>query len=96
MQEEKQKIPLVSGASSGRGRVIAVALAQLGIRVNVVASGLIETDMIEKAPKEQIKQLIPMTCIGKPEEVARVVVFLCSDAASSMTGKVLSVNGGLV
>ena len=96
MQEEKQKIPLVSGVSGGRGRIIAVALARLGIRVNVVASGLIETDMIEKAPKEQIKQLIPMACIGKPEEVARVVVFLCSDAASSMTGKVLSVNGGLV
>ncbi len=76
-------------------RAVASEVARLGIRVNVVAPGLIETDMIEKAPKAQIKAMIPMARIGRPEEVARVVGFLCSDAASYMTGQILSVNGGM-
>ncbi len=76
-------------------RVVASEVARLGIRVNVVAPGLIETDMIADAPKDHIKTLIPMARIGKPEEVAKVVVFLCSDAASYMTGQILSVNGGM-
>jgi len=76
-------------------RVVASEVARLGIRVNVVAPGLIETDMIADAPKEHIKTLIPMARIGKPEEVARVVAFLCSDDASYITGQILSVNGGM-
>ncbi|MCW5204383.1 SDR family oxidoreductase, partial [Desulfobulbus sp. N2] len=71
-------------------------VARLGIRVNVVAPGLIETDMIQEAPKDLIKSMIPMARIGKPEEVAKVVGFLCSDAASYLTGQVISVNGGMV
>jgi 3-oxoacyl-[acyl-carrier protein] reductase len=76
-------------------RSVAAEVARLGIRMNVVAPGLIDTDMIETAPKEQIKAMIPMARIGKPEEVARVVGFLCSDAASYVTGQVISVNGGM-
>ena len=76
-------------------RSVASEVARLGIRVNVVAPGLIDTEMIKKAPLEQIKALIPMARIGKPEEVAKVVRFLCSDDASYMTGQVLSVNGGM-
>jgi len=76
-------------------RVVASEVARLGIRVNVVAPGLIETDMIADAPKDHIKTLIPMARIGRPEEVAKVVAFLCSDAASYMTGQILSVNGGM-
>ncbi len=76
-------------------RVVASEVARLGIRVNVVAPGLIETDMITAAPKAQIKAMIPMARIGKPEEVARVVAFLCSDAASYVTGQMISVNGGM-
>ena len=77
-------------------RAVASEVARLGIRVNVVAPGLIETDMIETAPKEHIKNLIPMARIGRPEEVAAVVGFLCSDAASYITAQVISVNGGML
>ncbi len=77
-------------------RSVAAEVARLGIRVNVVAPGLIETEMIKDAPKEHIRNLIPMARIGKPEEVAGVVSFLCSDAASYITGQVISVNGGML
>ena len=79
----------------GASRSIASEVARLGIRVNVVAPGLIETEMIEKAPVTMIKSLIPMARVGKPEEVAKVVKFLCSDDASYITGQVISVNGGM-
>lgn len=80
---------------NGASRTVAAEVARLGIRVNVVAPGLIETDMIEQAPKAEIKAMIPMARIGKPEEVAKVVGFLCSDEASYLTGQVISVNGGM-
>ncbi|BDD86299.1 3-oxoacyl-ACP reductase FabG [Desulfofustis limnaeus] len=82
-------------AINAASRVVAAEVARLGIRVNVVAPGLIDTDMIAAAPKEQIKSLIPMARIGRPEEVARVVRFLCSEDASYITGQVISVNGGM-
>lgn len=79
----------------GASRAVAWEVARLGIRVNVVAPGLIETDMIKGAPVENIKNLIPMARIGQPAEVARVVRFLCSEDASYITGQVISVNGGM-
>lgn len=79
----------------GASRSLAAEVARLGIRVNVVAPGLIETEMIEDAPVANIKQLIPMARIGQPEEVARVVRFLCSEDASYVTGQVIVVNGGM-
>jgi len=77
-------------------RSVASEVARLGIRVNVVAPGLIDTEMIKDAPVANIKTLIPMGRIGKPEEIAKVVRFLCSDDASYVTGQVLSVNGGML
>jgi 3-oxoacyl-[acyl-carrier protein] reductase len=76
-------------------RSLATEVARVGVRVNVVAPGLIETDMIKDAPVEQIKQIIPMARLGKPEEVANVIRFLCSDDASYVTGQVIGINGGI-
>ena len=76
-------------------RVLSSEVARLGIRVNVVAPGAIDTDMVRDAPLEHIKQVIPLGRIGRPEEVAKVVRFLCSNDASYITGQVISVNGGM-
>ncbi len=80
----------------GASRSLASEVARLGIRVNVVAPGLIKTEMLQDVPKEMIKQIIPMGRVGLPEEVAKVVRFLCSDDASYITGQVISVNGGMI
>lgn len=80
----------------GACRSLASEVARLGIRVNVVAPGLIETEMIQAIPKTMIKQIVPMGRVGLPEEVAKVVRFLCFEDASYITGQVISVNGGMI
>ncbi len=77
-------------------KTLAMELGGRGIRVNAVAPGLIETDMIQDIPQlEEYKKRIPLQRFGTVEEVAGAVAFLCSPDASYITGHTLSVNGGL-
>ena len=76
-------------------RAVAREAARLGVRVNVVAPGLIETEMTGEAHVAAFKDIVPMARIGKPEEVAKVVRFLCSDDASYITGETICVDGGM-
>lgn len=75
---------------------LSMEVGSRGIRVNAVAPGLIETEMIAGIPNlEEFKKRIPLGRFGSPDEVASVVGFLCSTDASYVTGCTISVNGGL-
>lgn len=77
-------------------KTLAMELGARGIRVNAVAPGLIETPMIQDIPHpEKIIERIPLGRMGRADEVASAVSFLCSSEASYITGHTLSVNGGL-
>jgi len=78
----------------GASKALASEVAKRNILVNVVSPGFIETNMTKKLPMESILPMIPLGRVGSPEEVAGAVSFLCSDAASYITGQVISVNGG--
>ena len=83
----------------GFTRALATELAGKNIRVNAIAPGYIETDMLARTPKqirENIKGIIPCKRTGKAEEVARVVMFLASEDASYIFGQTLVVDGGLL
>jgi 3-oxoacyl-[acyl-carrier protein] reductase len=80
----------------GAAKSLALELAKRKITVNVVAPGLIETDMIASLPTDELKKMIPMQRLGQPEEVAATVAFLLSEGAGYITGQTLSVNGGML
>ena len=75
---------------------LARELGPKGIRVNAVAPGITNTDMMQAVPKEVIEPMIaqiPLRRMGEPEDIANAVVFLASEKASYITGVVLSVDG---
>jgi len=87
------------GAVNSFTRALATELAGRNVTVNAVAPGFIATDMSEavrnKAGDFIEKKLIPMKRLGQPEDIAQMVVFLASSAASYVTGQVITVDGGL-
>lgn len=88
--------PASKFAVNGMTVSLARELGPKGIRVNAVAPGIIETDMMKAVPKGIIEPLIaqiPLRRLGKPEDVANAFVFLASDEASYINGVVLSVDG---
>lgn len=82
----------------GMTKALAKEMARNHITVNAIAPGFIETDMVKGIPdkvKEKILTQVPLGRFGRPEEVAKAVVYLASDDASYITGHVLNINGGM-
>lgn len=86
------------GAINSFTRALAKETAKRGVTVNAVAPGFIATDMSEAVRNKAgdlIQKAIPAGRLGQPEDIAAVVVFLCSPAAAYITGQVITVDGGL-
>jgi NAD(P)-dependent dehydrogenase (short-subunit alcohol dehydrogenase family) len=75
-------------------REMAHDFAPHGVRVNAIAPGEIRTEMVSPETEARFSPVIPMGRIGAPEEVAKVIFFLCSDASSYVTGEEIQINGG--
>lgn len=80
----------------GATKSLALELGKRKITVNCVAPGIIETDMIDDTFADEAKKMIPLRRFGQAEEVASLVGYLMSDAASYITRQVISVNGGML
>jgi 3-oxoacyl-[acyl-carrier protein] reductase len=79
----------------GAAKALAREVGRKNILVNVVAPGVVETEMVAHLPKEQIMPLIPLNRFGKVEDVAALVNFLCTEENMYIHGQVIGVNGGL-
>lgn len=83
----------------GLTRSLALELAPSHIRVNCVAPGVINTDMVQVLGQETLRDLAEQTPLGRlgtPEDVAHAVAFLASDKASFLTGQILAADGGFI
>ncbi|MBR1990065.1 MAG: SDR family oxidoreductase, partial [Firmicutes bacterium] len=88
--------PTSKSAVNGFTRSLARELGPKGIRVNAVAPGIIETDMMKAVPKAVIEPMIaqiPLRRMGQPEDIANAYLFLASDEAAYISGVVLGVDG---
>lgn len=91
--------PMSKFAVNGLTKALSRELAGFGIRVNAVAPGITETDMVKNLPKEMIEPLInsiPLKRIGTPVDIANAFMFLASDMASYITGEILQVDGAMM
>lgn len=79
----------------GACKALAREVGKRNICVNVVAPGLIETDLTENLPKDKLLPLIPLGRIGQPDDVASVIEFLCREPSMYIHGQVIGINGGL-
>ena len=79
----------------GAGKALAREIGKKNIFVNIVAPGIITTDMTKEIPKEKILPLIPIQRFGNPEDVASIVDFLCKEEHMYIHGQVIGVNGGM-
>lgn len=90
--------PTSKSAVNGLTWSLARELGPFNIRVNAVAPGITNTDMVASLPKEMIEPLkaaIPLRRVGEPEDIANAFLFLASDMASYVTGEILSVDGAM-
>lgn len=87
------------GAVNAFTKALAKEVAPSGIRVNAIAPGVIDTDMIANLTEKDKKALVeetPLCRLGKPEDIASCALFLASDKASFITGQIISPNGGFL
>lgn len=85
-------------AIEGFTKALALENAKLGITVNAIAPGYISTEMVANMPQDVLEKIVarvPAGRLGKPEEIARAVLFLVDDNAGFITGTTIAVNGGL-
>jgi meso-butanediol dehydrogenase/(S,S)-butanediol dehydrogenase/diacetyl reductase len=103
MKVFEEKVVLVTGGTSGIGKATAIAFASeganVGIRINAICPGIVETAMtvgLKKDParEDRIRAAHPIGRFGKPEEIAAGVLYLCSPGAGFVTGVSLPVDGG--
>jgi NAD(P)-dependent dehydrogenase (short-subunit alcohol dehydrogenase family) len=106
--EVPNPIPVMSGSAGvysadkagmhGFTKALALELAKKGVTINTISPGYIGTKMVMAIPKDildgEILSQIPLDRLGKPDEVAGLIVYLCSDEAAFVTGANVSINGG--
>ncbi len=91
--------PMSKFAINGLTISLARELAPFGIRVNAVAPGITNTDMVAKLPPQMIEPLInsiPLKRIGEPQDIASAIVYLASEKASFITGEIIHIDGGMI